>query len=140
VLSTSASPSQVKVMVLNGSGVSGEGSQIASGLAGRGFHVTKTRTASHPRTRTVIEYGAASQLPKAKALASQLPGARVKQVTKLASGPVVLITGSRDSTLKAKPKPSAAHKVANLSTKYGGISGTANCHSDTGAFAGPLSP
>jgi len=94
----------------------------------------------HPRGRTVIEYGAASQLPKANALAGQIPGARVKQVAGLASSQVVLIVGTRDNALKAKPKPSATHKVADLSSKYGGISGTANCHSDTGAFAGPLSP
>ena len=139
-LSTSASPSQVRVAVLNGSGVSAEGSRIAKDLASRGFHVTKTQTLPHPRGRTVIEYGAASQLPKANALAAQIPGARVKQVAGLASSQVVLIVGTRDSSLKAKPKPSAAHKVADLSSKYGGFSGAANCHSDAAAFAGPLSP
>lgn len=139
-LSTSASPSQVRVMVLNGSGVSAEGSQIAEGLASRGFHVTRTRTLPHPRTRTVIEYGVASQLPKANALAGQIAGARVKKVAGLTASQVVLIVGTRHSALEARPKPSATHKVADLSSKYGGISGTANCHSDTGAFAGPLSP
>jgi LCP family protein required for cell wall assembly len=140
VLSTSASPSQVTVTVLDGSGVSGEGSRIARGLASRGFHITKTRTLQHTRGRTVIEYGAASQLPKANALAGQIPGARVRKVAKLASGPVVLVVGARDNGLKAKPKPSAAHKVADLSSKYGGFTGTANCRSDAAAFAGPLSP
>jgi LCP family protein required for cell wall assembly len=141
VLSTSASPSQVEVTVLNGSGVSGKGSQIASALASRGFHITTTRTAPHLRAQTVIEYGAPSQLPKAQALASQVPGARVKEVAGLSSsGPVVLIVGSRDNTLKAKPKPSAAGKVADLSSKYGGITGDASCRSDAAAFAGPLSP
>jgi len=140
VLSTSASPSQVTLTVLDGSGVSGEGSRIASGLASRGFHITKTRTLLHPRGHTVIEYGAASQLPKANAVAGQIPGARVKKVASLASGPVVLIVGTRDSSLKAKPRPSAAHRVADLSSKYGGFTGTANCRSDAAAFAGPLSP
>ena len=139
-LSTSASPSQVRVAVLNGSGVSAEGSRIAKDLASRGFHVTKTQTLPHPRGRTVIEYGAASQLPKANALAGEIPGARVKKVASLVSGPVVLIVGTRDSSLKAKPKPSAAHRVADLSSKYGGFTGTANCRSDAAAFAGPLSP
>jgi hypothetical protein len=40
----------------------------------------------------------------------------------------------------ATPTPPAGHKVAGLSSKYGGIDGTANCRSDAGAFAGPLSP
>jgi LCP family protein required for cell wall assembly len=139
-LSTTASPSQVDVMVLNGSGVIAKGGQMAGGLASRGFHVTKTRTALHPWGRTVIEYGPASQLPKAKALANQVPGARVKQVASLSSGQVVLIVGARDNSLKAKPKPSPEHQVAHLSSKYGGYNGTANCRSDNAAFAGPLSP
>jgi hypothetical protein len=47
---------------------------------------------------------------------------------------------TRDSSLNAKPRPSAAHQVADLSSKYGGITGNANCRSDAAAFAGPLSP
>jgi hypothetical protein len=64
----------------------------------------------------------------------------VKQVASLGTGPIQLILGSRDSSLKPKTKPSAAHQVAGLSSKDGGITGTANCRSDAGAFAGPLSP
>jgi len=52
----------------------------------------------------------------------------------------VVIVGSRDNSLKPKPKPSSTHKVAGLGAKYGGITGTANCSSDAAAFAGPLSP
>ena len=140
VLASSASPSQVTVTVLNGSGASRTARQISRGLASRGFHVNKTGNASHNRVRTVVEYGAASQRPKANAVAGQLPGARVKQVASLASGPVVVIVGSRDNSLKPKPKPSTSHKVAGLSAKYGGITGTANCRSDAASFAGPLSP
>jgi LCP family protein required for cell wall assembly len=139
-LSTSASPSQVTVEVLNGSGTASKASQTARGLASRGFHVSKTRNAAHTRVRTVIEYGATSQRPKANAVAAQLPGAKVKQVASLSTGPVVVILGSRDNSLKPKPKPSDARKVAGLSGKYGGINATANCRSDSGAFAGPLSP
>jgi LCP family protein required for cell wall assembly len=139
-LSTSASPSQVTVEVLNGSGTASKASQTARGLASRGFHVSKTRNAAHTRVRTVIEYGATSQRPKANAVAAQLPGAKVKQVASLSTGPVVVILGSRDNSLKPKPKPSDSRKVAGLSGKYGGINATANCRSDSGAFAGPLSP
>jgi LCP family protein required for cell wall assembly len=140
VLASSASPSQVTVTVLNGSGASQKASQVSKGLASRGFHVDKTGNAPHNQVRTVVEYGAASQRPKANAVAGQLPGARVKQVASLASGPVVVIVGSRDNSLRPKPKPSTTHKVAGLSAKYGGINGTANCRSDAASFAGPLSP
>ena len=46
----------------------------------------------------------------------------------------------RDSSLKPKPRRSAAHRVAGLSSKDGGITGATSCRSDAGAFAGPLSP
>jgi LCP family protein required for cell wall assembly len=140
VLTTGASPSQVQVAVLNGSGAAGQAKSVAKGLAKRGFHVTKTATAPHQHTRSVVEYGAASQRPKATAVAAQIPGARVKQVASLGTGPVVLILGSRDDSLKPAPKPSSAHQVAGLSSKYGGINATANCRSDNSAFQGPLSP
>ena len=140
VLSSSASPSQVQVEVQNGSGASGKRSAVAKGLAGRGFHVVKAHGAAHHLGRTVIEYGASSQRPKANAVAAQIPGAKVKQVASLSTGPVVVILGARDNTLKPKPKPSSTHKVASQASKYGGINGTARCRSDAGAFSGPLSP
>ena len=49
VLASSASPSQVTVTVLNGSGASGKAGQIGRGLASRGFHVKKTGNAPHNR-------------------------------------------------------------------------------------------
>ena len=128
------------MVVRNGSGTAGKAHQVATGLAGLGFHITKTGKARYHRTRTVIEYGMASQRPKANAVANEIPGARVKQVASLGTGPIQLILGSRDSSLKPRPRPSAAHQVAGLSSKDGGITGTANCRSDAGAFAGPLSP
>src|SRR6516165_352603 len=140
MLAASARPSQVTVVVRNGSGTAGKASQVAEGLTDLGFHVSQTGNALHYRTRTVVEYGAASQRPKANAVASEIPGAKVKQVASLATGPILLILGSRDSSLKPRPKPSQAHQVAGLSSKDGGITGTANCRSDAGAFAGPLSP
>jgi LCP family protein required for cell wall assembly len=140
VLATSARPSQITVVVRNGSGAAGKAHQVAKGLAGLGFHIAKTGNALHHRTRTVIEYGAASQRPKANAVANEIPGARVKQAASLATGPIQVILGSRDSSLKPKPKPSATHQVAGLSAKDGGITGAAKCRSDTAAFAGPLSP
>ena len=141
VLSTTASPSQVQATVLNGAGVAGLATQVAEGLADRGFHIARTGNAGAPRSRTVIEYGAASQRPKAEAVAAQIPGARVKEVAGLSSsGPVRVILGSKDNTLKPKPKQSAARQVASLSSKYGGTTGNANCTSVNGAFKGPLSP
>lgn len=136
VLSTIASPSQVTVTVLNGSGVAGQASQVATGLASRGFHVIRATDALHARAHTLIEYGAKSQLPKADALAAQVPGARLKLDSSVPAGHVELILGANFTALGPKAKPA----VSGLARKYGGITGTANCQSDTAAFQGPLSP
>jgi LCP family protein required for cell wall assembly len=141
VQAATASPSQVQATVLNGTSVAGLAGQVAEGLTDRGFHIGQTGSAAHPRSRTVIEYSASSQLAKANALAAQIPGARVKRIAGLSpSGPVRVILGTRASTLKSAPKASAASQVARLGSKYGGNTGTATCSSDKAAFQGPLSP
>lgn len=139
VLSKTARPSQVSVTVLNGSGVPGQATGVAAGLAGRGFHVAGTGNAAHTRARPVVEYSAAAELPSANTVAAQVPGARVKKVTGVPAGQVRLILGTRFSKLAPKPKR-APPPVSGLAKKYGGITGSANCKSDNGAFQGPLSP
>jgi LCP family protein required for cell wall assembly len=138
-----AKPSQVYVEVLNGSGVAGQAGQAASALTHRGFHVTGTGDAPRFSHRaSVISYSQSSQLPQVRALAKQIPGARIKQVPGLRLGTIDLITGSSYHALRPQPAPSpSAHaSVASLSHRYGGITGGTSCKSDSGAFAGPLSP
>ena len=139
VLATTASPSQVRVAVLNGSGVTGQAGRAAASLARRGFHVIGTGDAAHPHARTLIEYTAASQLPMASALAAQVPGARVTDIAGVPPGQVRLILGARFTGLGPPPRRPPA-RVARLAKKYGGITGDATCRSDTAAFQGPLSP
>jgi LCP family protein required for cell wall assembly len=140
VLAATASPSQVSVTVLNGSGVAGQASQVATKLAGRGFHIAATGDAPNfGYTGPVIEYRAKSQLPKANALAAQVPGARLRLVPSVPAGRIELILGASFKALAPKPKP-AAPPVSGLAKKYGGITGSASCHADTAAFQGPLSP
>jgi LCP family protein required for cell wall assembly len=138
-----AKPSQVYVKVLNGSGITGQAGQVASALTHRGFHVTGTGDAPRFAHRaTVISYSQSSQLPQVRALAKQIPGARVKQVAGLRLGTIDLITGSSYRGLRPQstPSPSAHSSVGSLSHRYGGITGSASCKSDSSAFAGPLSP
>lgn len=139
VLADKASPSQVRVMVLNGSGVTGQATGVAASLAGRGFHVAGTGDAVHIHARPVVEYSAAAQLPKANAVAAQVPGARVKKVAGVPASEVELILGTRFTRLAPKPRAKPA-PVSGLSKKYGGITGNATCKSDNPAFQGPLSP
>jgi LCP family protein required for cell wall assembly len=139
VLAATASPSQVRVAVLNGSGIAGQANKIATGLAARGFHITSTGDAAHfGHVRSVIEYNAKSALPKANALAKQIPGARLKLVPSVPAGQIDLIVGSRTTALAPTAKHTAS--VSSLAKKYGGITGSETCNGDTQAFTGPLSP
>ncbi len=139
---TAASPSQVKVQVLNGSSIAGLAATTASKLTRRGFTVTGTgNAAAAAGAVAVVEYSTASQLPEVKALRKQVRGARAKMVPGLPAGTLDLIVGPGFTGLKpahaATPSPSG---VAGLSKTYGGITGSASCKSDGRAFAGPLSP
>jgi LCP family protein required for cell wall assembly len=134
---------QVTVDVLNGSGLAGTTAAAAAALTRRGFHVAGTSdAASFGHTRTVIEYTSAAELPAVATLRQQIPAARVRRVTGLTGGTLDLIIGSDFTGLAPRsPHPAASHAApGSLAASYGGINGGASCRSDTGAFAGPLSP
>jgi LCP family protein required for cell wall assembly len=134
------SPSQVQLEVLNGTNVAGLAARTAGTLSAHGFRVTATGNATTATyTASVIEYGAASQLPDVNTLKNEVPGAQVQQVPGLPAGSLALVLGSSFNGLA-----SAAHmhppRVATLGNGYGGISGSANICKDSGAFAGPDTP
>jgi acetolactate synthase regulatory subunit len=97
---TTTSPSNVKVDVLNGSGVAGIAEQAALGLTSRGFDVTGTgNAASFAYTNSVIEYASASDMAAVNTLKQQLTDVTDLQDTSLTPGTVELILGSDFSTL-----------------------------------------
>jgi LCP family protein required for cell wall assembly len=146
-----ASPSKVKVKVLNGSGISGLADKAATGLASRGFDVTGTGDAAGSGyTSSVIEYSSAADLALVNTLKRELAHVTERRDASLAPGTVDLIVGS-DFTgltrLPASPSPSAspsptasASSVTGLAQSNGGITAAAPCASDSPAFNGPLSP
>ena len=163
VLTTS--PANVKVEVLNGSGVSRVANEAAAGLTSRGFNVTGTGDAPNFRyTKSVIEYSTAADLPAVNTLEKELTNVTSLQVASVAPGTVDLILGSDFTGLKAQtsqnPQPTASPTastsqasasaspsasasssgVAGLAQANGGITGAAACSADSSAFAGPLSP
>ena len=145
-----ANPADVKVSVLNGSGVAGIAGQAASDLTARGFDVTGTGdAASFGYTASVIEYSTAAQMPDVNTLKKQLTSATVKQDTGLTPGTVELIVGSdftgltsqgTSPTPSASPSSSPTQSVKSLAKSAGGITASASCTSDASAFAGPNSP
>jgi hypothetical protein len=137
-------PSQVKVEVENGSGVSGIASQAGSALTNLGFDVVGTGDASNfSYTDSVIEYAAASDLPAVNTLKSRLSSVQVRQDPTLTPGTVTLIVGSSFTSFSATPTPSPSSStpsVAALSQAAGGITANTNICSNQSAFIGPDSP
>jgi LCP family protein required for cell wall assembly len=166
VLTTS--PSNVKVEVLNGSGVSRVAGEAAAGLTSRGFVVTGTGDAPNfAYTKSVIEYSSAADMAAVNTLKQELTNVTLLQVASQAPGTVDLILGSDFTGLvpdgpqnpqvsatptiqssqssqpstAASPSASASSSgVASLAQSNGGITAAAACSADSSAFAGPLSP
>ncbi len=166
VLTTS--PANVKVEVLNGSGVSSIASEAAAGLTSRGFDVTGTGDApSFAYTNSVIEYSSAADLAAVNTLKKELTNVTSLRVASLTPGTVDLILGSdftglapkapspvtqvtpqasatpsaQQASVGASPSASAPSSgMASLAQSNGGITAAAACTSDSSAFAGPFSP
>ena len=159
VLTTS--PGNVKVEVLNGSGLTRVARQAAAGLTSRGFNVTGTGDAPNFAYRkSVIEYSSAADMPAVNTLMKQLTNVTSLQVSSLTPGTIDLIlgsdftglapqaphatatqaTGSPRASAGASPSASAsASGVAGLAQSNGGITAAAACTADGSAFSGPLS-
>jgi LCP family protein required for cell wall assembly len=101
VLTTS--PSNVKVEVLNGSGLSRAASEAAAGLTSRGFDVTGTGDApTFAYTKSVIEYSSAADIAAVNTLKQQLTDVTSLHVASLTPGTVDLILGSDFTGLAPK--------------------------------------
>lgn len=144
-----ARPSQVKVKVLNGSGVDMIAGQAAGQLTSRGFDVIGTGDATaFNYTKSVIAYPSAAALPAVNAVKKQVPGATTRKDATLAPGTVELILGSSftgvgsGSGSSSGPSSSATPTVqsSNFAKSFGGITAATSCHGDRGAFNGPNSP
>jgi len=157
-------PSDVKVQILNGSGVQGIAAQAAAGLTSRGFDVTGTgNAASFAYTNSVIEYPSAAEMPAVNTLKKELTNVTGLLDASLAPGTVDLIlgsdftglvpqgpgaspsatpaaSGSSSAQASASPSPSPSVSVSGLAASNGGITAAAACGSDSSAFSGPLSP
>jgi LCP family protein required for cell wall assembly len=133
VLTTS--PSNVKVKILNGSGVAGIASQAAAGLTSRGFDVTGTgNAASFAYTNSVIEYASASDLAAVNTLKQQLTNVTTLQDGSLTPGTVELILGS-DFTALAPAAAGSASSSASASSNAS-ASPSASASSGTSASSG----
>jgi len=139
---TTTTPSQVKVDVENGSGITGVAAQVGDDLTSRGFNVVGTGDASNFNyASSVIEYAAASDMPAVNTLKAQLSNVEVVQDSSLTPGTLTLIVGSSFSALNpqssSSPSASSTPSVSSVSAADGAISASANICGDGSAFAGP---
>ena len=151
------SPGKVQVEVLNGNGIAGAAGQAASDLTSKGFRVVGTANATNSAyTDSIIEYSTQSEMPMVDTLKAQLSSVQVQQVPGLSPGTIDLIIGSTFTGLNgsssasgspspgssASPGPSSGSTSAGHLSKssYGGINGSTNICSDSGAFTGPDNP
>jgi len=156
-LGTTVSPSKVQVEVLNGNGLQGAAGQAASDLTSSGFHVVGTTNATNSAyTDSIIEYSTQAEMPMVNTLKAKLSSVHVQRVPGLTPGTIDLIIGSTfnglngSSTTAGSPPPSSSASptpssgstsAGHLSrSSYGGINGSTNICSDTGAFNGPDNP
>jgi LCP family protein required for cell wall assembly len=134
------SPANVRVQVLNGSGVNRVAGSAATALTAKGFTVTGTGpAANYSYTSTTIQYSSAAQLPEVNTLKAALGPVVTQKDTALGAGSINLILGSNYhglSTGKAAAG-SSAKTLSNLAKSYGGITANANICKDSAAFAGP---
>jgi LCP family protein required for cell wall assembly len=144
-------PALVRVTVLNGTTVPQLAADTGAGLTARGFHLEGTGDAA-ASAGSVVEYPSAAELPAARTLAAQVSGATLRQDPAVAAGTVQLVIGSSFSSLApqsgssgtttasppvpgASAAPSGSPSLGSLAKTYGGITGTATCQTDAGAFA-----
>jgi LCP family protein required for cell wall assembly len=151
---STVSPSKVQVEVLNGNGVQGAAGQAAGELTGKGFQVVGTTNATNSNyTDSIIEYSTKTEMPMVNTLKAQLSSVHVQQVPGLTPGTIDLIIGSTFSGLHgsssasgspspgSSASPSGSSSAGHLSkASYGGINGSTNICSDSGAFTGPDNP
>ena len=127
------SPSQVKVMVLNGSSGANLTSQAQAALTSRGFTVVGTGSAATTSyAKSVIQYATAADLPSARTLEQQFSSVTLRLDPSLTPGTVQVILGS--SFTKLAPPRQTAQAVSGLSTDYGGITADVSCRNS--AFYG----
>jgi LCP family protein required for cell wall assembly len=132
-----ATPANVNVQILNGSGLQGQGAEGAADLTSRGFNVLGSSNAQNfDYVNSVIEYNSAKDLPAVRALKAQLTDVETLPTSSVKPGTIDLILGSTFTELKSATSQKKT-STTDLTKTFGGISGGVNVCKDNSAFAGP---
>lgn len=138
------SPADVRVQVLNGSHTQGLATSTSANLSQRGFTVVGPPgdAATNTYTGSVIEYSGPAELTEAQTLAQVVSNVTLQQDPSLTGTTLELILGSTFTSLQtaangsATSSGSASSGLSSIASTYGGITGSTNICSDSGAFSG----
>jgi LCP family protein required for cell wall assembly len=104
---TNVKPGDVRVQVLNGTGIKGQASQTEAALRQQGFSVTAIGTATGPRSAaSVVRYGPGADAKAALVASSVIGGAQQQSDPTLQSSDVVLVTGQSYRGIQAPSQAS----------------------------------
>jgi LCP family protein required for cell wall assembly len=138
------SPADVRVQVLNGSHTHGLATSTSASLSQRGYTVVGPPgdAATNTYTGSVIKYSGPAELAEAQTLAQVVSNVTLQQDPSLTGTTLELILGSTFTSLQSAANGStdssstASSGLSSIATTYGGINGSTNICSDSGAFSG----
>jgi LCP family protein required for cell wall assembly len=138
------SPADVRVQVLNGSHTRGLATSTSANLSQRGFTVVGPPgdAATSAYTDSVIKYSGPTELAEAQTLAQVVSNVTLQQDPSLTGTTLELILGSTFTSLQSAGNSStsssggASSSLSSIASTYGGITGSTNICSDSGAFSG----
>jgi LCP family protein required for cell wall assembly len=134
------SPADVRVQVLNGSHTQGLASSTSANLSKLGFTVAAPPgdAGSNSYSGSVIEYSGPAELAEAQTLAQVVSNVTLQQDPSLTGTTLELILGSTFTSLQSAGNSStgsASSGLSSIASTYGGITGSTNICSDSGAFS-----
>lgn len=121
-------PSEVRLRVLNGSGITGQASQAAQALAGAGFDVIGSGDAeAFGAATSLVRFAPGKQVEADVARRWLAAGAQVQEAPELAGGDVdvVVVTGADYTGVRTEPAPVDDATPATTATTAGPASTTA---------------
>ena len=110
-----ASPSSVRVQILNGSGVAGQAAEAAAALKTRGFQVTETGNSASTQAQTVVRYHPGQQAMAAAVTSDVQGGASAVADSSVGSGTVVLVTGHNFNGIASPASPATTAPAESAS-------------------------
>ena len=129
------SPASVHVNVLNGTGVSGQASQVAEALGAIGFVVDGTGDSPESLARTTIRHRSGDEA-YAQRVARHVSGGAVLEVDDtLAAGQVTIVTGDDFTSIHEEPDPPGTVETDAPVESAGGLA-----DGESAAAAFPASP